>query len=380
MPFRSIQNREYRIGRRLRLAFLFAAVWMTLGPRSLAQQALKSAQVVGIVRDSAGKAVAGVTVHLREERRSDSLEASTNSDGTFAFSALNAGGYTVTLQKPGFRDVNDSINLAAAETKHCDTVLRAADASSAVQLDDRPNFTVAGVTDTAGSGGHGSETRMRTGEVLARETAGLEPTESKKDSAAGTEDAGVNAAVSESSLRAALVQRPRDFGANHRLGEFYFRAGKYREAIPPLQAAYQANPQDGANAFTLALALNASGDFAQAREQVNRMLTSAKDAAPSDESNWRHLLGDLDEKLDDPLAAEHEYERAAELDSSEQNYFAWGAELLLHGAAAPAIEVLRKGSALASGFRADAGWPGGSSLQQRVRGRGRAASVPGIRP
>jgi tetratricopeptide (TPR) repeat protein len=319
---------------------------MVLGSQLFAQETPISAQVEGIVRDSAGKAVAGVTVRLREEGRSDSIEASTNSEGTFVFSALNAGGYTVTLRKPGFRDAVDSIKLAAG-TRHCDFVLTAADSSltvsSAVQLDDRPNFTVAGVTDTAGSGGHGSETRMRTGEVLARETVGLEAIESKQDSSAGTSDVAVNGAASESSLRAALVQSPHGYEANRRLGDFFFHAGKYSEAISPLQAAYQANPQDHANAFTLALALNACGDFAQAREQVNRMLESAKDPARPDESYLRHLLGDLDEKLNDPLAAEHEYERAAELDSSEQNYFSWGAELLLHRAAAPAIEVFGRG-------------------------------------
>ncbi len=73
------------------------------------------------------------------------------------------------------------------------------------------------------------------------------------------------------------------------------------------------------------------------------MLSRDTDASRPDESSLHHLLGDLDEKLDDPLAAEHEYERAAELDSSEQNYFAWGAELLLHRASAPAIDVFGRG-------------------------------------
>jgi tetratricopeptide (TPR) repeat protein len=55
------------------------------------------------------------------------------------------------------------------------------------------------------------------------------------------------------------------------------------------------------------------------------------------------VLGDLDEKLEDPLEAVREYERAAALDASEQNYFAWGAELLLHRAVAPALEVFGRG-------------------------------------
>jgi tetratricopeptide (TPR) repeat protein len=55
------------------------------------------------------------------------------------------------------------------------------------------------------------------------------------------------------------------------------------------------------------------------------------------------LAGDLDERLDDPLAAVHEYEVAARLDGSEENYFAWGTELLLHRAAQPAVEVFENG-------------------------------------
>ena len=44
-------------------------------------------------------------------------------------------------------------------------------------------------------------------------------------------------------------------------------------------------------------------------------------------------------------AAVHEYERAAQLDPSEQNYFAWATELLLHRAIQPAAEVFKKGAA-----------------------------------
>jgi tetratricopeptide (TPR) repeat protein len=342
----SVRNREFLGGRWIGPAFLCTAVWMAVGLQLFAQQTLKSAQVEGIVRDSAGKAVAGVTVRLREEGRPDSVEASTNSDGTFLFSALNAGGYTLTLRKPGFRETNDSIKLAAAENKYCDFVLTPADssstASSAIQLDDRPNFTVAGVTDTAGSGGHGSETRMRTGEVLARETIGL-GSESQTGSALRTGEAGLETPASENSLRATLVQSPHDFGANHRLGEFYFRTGRCHEAISLLQAAYQMNSRDLTNSFTLALALNDCGDFTQARELVSRMLATAEDRPKTDQSDMHRLLGDLNEKLDDPLASEQEYERAAGLDSSEQNYFAWGAELLLHRAATPAVEVFGRG-------------------------------------
>jgi tetratricopeptide (TPR) repeat protein len=58
------------------------------------------------------------------------------------------------------------------------------------------------------------------------------------------------------------------------------------------------------------------------------------------------LLGDIAEKLGDPLEAVREYQSAAQLNASEPNFFDWGAELLLHRAAEPAIEVFSKGSRL----------------------------------
>src|SRR5207249_943574 len=67
--------------------------------------------------------------------------------------------------------------------------------------------------------------------------------------------------------------------------------------------------------------------------------------ATSEKPDFHRLLGDLDEKLDDPLGAVYEYEQAARLDPSEQNYFNWGTELLLHRAPQVAIEVFNRGVA-----------------------------------
>ena len=58
------------------------------------------------------------------------------------------------------------------------------------------------------------------------------------------------------------------------------------------------------------------------------------------------LAGERCERLGDPVAAVHEYEQAARLDPSEENYFAWGSELLLHRATQPATEVFERGLAL----------------------------------
>jgi tetratricopeptide (TPR) repeat protein len=73
-----------------------------------------------------------------------------------------------------------------------------------------------------------------------------------------------------------------------------------------------------------------------------------RDAATRNPKNpeLHHRLGDVEEKLGNPLDAVREYQRAAELNPSEPNLFDWGSELLTHRALEPATEVFTKGSRL----------------------------------
>jgi tetratricopeptide (TPR) repeat protein len=64
----------------------------------------------------------------------------------------------------------------------------------------------------------------------------------------------------------------------------------------------------------------------------------------ANEGNLHRLAGERSEKSGDSLAAVQEYERAVRLDPSEQNYFAWGSELLLHRAVWQAQEVFQRGA------------------------------------
>ena len=58
-----------------------------------------------------------------------------------------------------------------------------------------------------------------------------------------------------------------------------------------------------------------------------------------------HSAAEQAEKRDDPLTAVHEYEQATHINPSEQNYFSWASELLLHRAVWQAQEIFRKGAA-----------------------------------
>lgn len=335
------------------LVILSSAPAFAQGPPPQQQDAIT---VEGTVRNSAGEPVAGASVFLEERDHSGPVETKTNADGTFVFSVLRPGTYTVRAQKSALRNaVTCSLVLSAGEKKQVNLVFETLGAShlassgsspsspsspEAMEFADKPNFTVAGLTDWTNAGGHGSDTRLRTSEALAKETLALKSGGPDETPAGAPERkrAGRETNESENKLRAALAQAPGSFEANRQLGEFYFLAERYREAIPLLEAAYRINPGHHANAYDLALAYKASGDFERAREQAREMLANA------DRAEMRRLLGDLDERLGDPLEAVREYEHAASLDPSEQNYFEWGAELLLHRAIRPAVEVFTKGS------------------------------------
>ena len=206
------------------------------------------------------------------------------------------------------------------------------DSAQAIQFSDEPHFTVAGVTDWTAVGGHGSDSTLRTSEDLARETLTLKPDGS---SAAQPAKEPVEA---ESKLRAALAASPGSFAANHQLGAFYLQAGRYRESIPLLQAAYQLDPANRGNEYDLALADQANGDLPQARQHAQKLL------AQEDNAGLHRMLGEVDEKMGDPLAAVREDQQAVRLDPSEAHYFAWGSELLLHRAVWQAVEVFRNGA------------------------------------
>jgi tetratricopeptide (TPR) repeat protein len=67
--------------------------------------------------------------------------------------------------------------------------------------------------------------------------------------------------------------------------------------------------------------------------------------AANENADLRFQLAELEELEGRPVEAEKDYQRAAELAPTELHFFSWGAELLLHRAFEPAVEVFRAGRA-----------------------------------
>lgn len=341
---------QVKNGFRRRIAVV--PVLLGLSAAGFAQQTLPQAQsgaaIQGTVDDAAGRPVADASVALGQKNHVGALETRTNRDGVFVFSNLGPGTYHLSSEKFGLHSRSmDDVVLSAGDHKNVDLVLESshpapsrADAASqaqAMQFADKPDFTVAGVTDWTAAGGHGSDASLRTSEDLTREAIVLKPTSSAHNGSGSTGSPSVTSAA-ESSLRAAVASKPGSFEANHQLGEFYLRENKYSDAVPPLETADRIDPANRDNEYDLALACRGIGDFAKARGHVQELLAHEQNA------DLHRLLGSLDEDLGDSLAAVHEDEIAVRLDPSEQNYFQWGSELLFHRAVEPATEVFSKGT------------------------------------
>jgi tetratricopeptide (TPR) repeat protein len=140
-------------------------------------------------------------------------------------------------------------------------------------------------------------------------------------------------APAELEFRKALALNPASYDTNHNLGEFFVAGGKIAQAIPFLEKARQIKPEDYDNSYDLALAYFETGRTAQAERVVQSLLAQRNTA------ELHNLLGEIEEKAGNFIAAEHEYEAAAHMDPSEGNLFDWASELLLHRTLDPAVEV-----------------------------------------
>lgn len=139
-------------------------------------------------------------------------------------------------------------------------------------------------------------------------------------------------------FRKAAELDPQNFDTNHNLGEFYIRAGQIAKGAPFLERAQKIDPSSYDNGYDLSLAYLLTGKTSEARQLVQDLLTKKNTA------ELHNLLGEIQEKNGEFIAAAKEYETAAHMEPSEDNLFDWGSELLLHETLEPAIEVFQQAS------------------------------------
>jgi tetratricopeptide (TPR) repeat protein len=199
-----------------------------------------TAALEGVVRDTHGSVIVGAAVCLQSKGETQSFTARTDSAGSYRFASLRSSVYTLRVEMAGYEAATvDSVVLGAKEAKRIDLRLEAAKTSgtksalpgtsenTAPEFFDEPKFTVAGVTDAANPGGHGSNVAMQTTESLAKETVSL---------------GAANASGNKESLSSS--SNDNQAAAHHLLAEADEKTGNSLDAVREYQRAAELQPSE----------------------------------------------------------------------------------------------------------------------------------------
>ncbi len=229
---------------RLNGIYVAACVMAVTAALAQSQDAARNATlgtVQGYVRDSGGQPLAKATVSLQLATGAETPSSQithTDSGGAYRFAELPEGAYILRAEMKGYvRAIVGPVSLAPKEAKKIDLALVPVKAATQKpEFFDEPQFTVAGVTQATSSGGHGSDTVLRTTEALARATVSL-----SKEPAAESKSAPV---ATESSLLKAVALNPKDATLHHRLGDVEEELGHPLEAVREYQRAAELEPSE----------------------------------------------------------------------------------------------------------------------------------------
>ena len=144
-------------------------------------------------------------------------------------------------------------------------------------------------------------------------------------------------ALAETEFKTLIRLDPKSFDLQHNCGEFYISVGKIADAVGPLKAAQQLRPTDYSNGYDLSLAEMISGRLTEAQAQIQRLLTLKQTA------ELHSMLAEVYEKQNKFLLAAKEYQRAVQMDPTEEAIFDWGTELLRHKNLQESAQVFENG-------------------------------------
>src|SRR5262249_15829328 len=117
------------------------------------QAPLPSASLHGMIRDSEDHPIAQALVALQNTDSRDNFQTQTDAQESYTFAKVPNGLYHLDAMKEGYADAGiASLFLKPGDTKAIDLTITVQQAghpapSSTPQFSDKPQFTVAGVTD-----------------------------------------------------------------------------------------------------------------------------------------------------------------------------------------------------------------------------------------
>src|SRR2546425_13113892 len=95
--------------------FLMPGLTLILAMSAYAQQG--SSSIAGTVADPSGQVVPKATVKITSELNGESRTAETSETGDFFFGAVAPGAYTIRVEAPGFRPLEQKGNMVLSSAR-----------------------------------------------------------------------------------------------------------------------------------------------------------------------------------------------------------------------------------------------------------------------
>src|SRR5438874_7810580 len=119
-----------------RLAYLLLAgvLLLSLGSVKAFAQATASGTIQGTVTDKSGAVVSGAQVVAKNRATDTTRTATSNDTGYYRFELLPVGVYTVTVTKPGFTTVAQTIEILIGQTTTANAELKPGATSEIIEV------------------------------------------------------------------------------------------------------------------------------------------------------------------------------------------------------------------------------------------------------
>ena len=101
---------------------------------SLMAQSLVSGDLTGTVTDPSGAVLSGATVTLKSDATGATRTSTTGSNGTYRFSLLSPGSYTVAVTAQGFSKTESKVNVAVGQASIADVKMAVGASTTTVEV------------------------------------------------------------------------------------------------------------------------------------------------------------------------------------------------------------------------------------------------------
>jgi Carboxypeptidase regulatory-like domain len=131
--FNCRMENKMKVKQMFRAITLFAAVALLL-PSMLAAQSTVTGAVGGTVTDASGAIIAGATVNLKTNDTGAVLSSTTGATGTYQFTLLKPGSYTLSVSQQGFKQLVQAVDVLLGQTSQANLKLEVGAASETITV------------------------------------------------------------------------------------------------------------------------------------------------------------------------------------------------------------------------------------------------------